>query len=155
MTDDTAALAAYMEEAMNPMPRIANTLLIVVPLPHKALSPNSRVHWRKLALEKKFAKTRGHAAANLAIIDSFEDRYTKMHGPLWKSASIKATFYLKDKRGMKSDQDNRIASLESVLDGIASAGVVENDRGFVWASPPIELRIDASCPRLEVEVAQL
>lgn len=109
---------------------------LVLDLPPKSLSPNARVHWRtKARAVKKY-----RFAAEMAAREHGVTRYASAH--------VATTFYVKDRRGLKQDADNLIASIKSALDGIADAGVVENDRAFTPLPPKLE--IDKENPRLEV-----
>jgi hypothetical protein len=127
-------------------------LTIILPIPDKALHPNSRVHWARKMKAVKQARLWAGAASTLEIIDCFG---RPPQPPRWKSASIRATFYVRDKRGLLADQDGRISSLKAYTDGIADAGVIENDRGLTWASPPIEHRIDRDRPRVEIQIEEI
>ena len=139
----------YIEEAER---GILSRVVVTVPLMHKALSPNARCHWATKARAVKLAREHAKASALLFLYDWGRENGIRFPPPRWSKAGIRATFYLRDRRGTDADQDNRIASLKATIDGIAEAGVVENDKGLVWASPPIAHAIDAKRPRVEVEV---
>lgn len=123
-------------------------LVIAVALPDKCLNPNNakRGAWfhKAKAGAKNTAKQRGHDAALEAMADA------GISAPRWARATVRTVFYLRDKRGLDADGDNRLASLKGTLDGIALAGVVENDRGF--RHEPIEHAIDRERPRVEITI---
>lgn len=114
-------------------------MTITLPLPHKHLSPNARCHWRAKARAVKNYRTAATAAAIIA-----------QHGERWEwgESSVLCRFYFKDARAR--DSDNLLASMKSAFDGLADAGIVENDRDFdhrpVWKSK------DKANPRVEIEI---
>lgn len=127
------------------------TITIPVPLPHKLLSPNGRTRsWRAKAAQVRLAKSQGCNAALIAMHDA------GMAGgpPKWKRATVRAVFYLRDKRGLEADQDNRQGSLKAHIDGIAASGLIDNDRGLTWLSPPITHAIDKARPRVEIVITE-
>ncbi|MDD4888669.1 MAG: hypothetical protein PHU85_01970 [Phycisphaerae bacterium] len=70
--------------------------------------------------------------------------------PRWESANVHAVFYHRTKA--RRDPTNLSSSLKHVLDGIADAGVVVNDR--VLSPPTVEDRIDRERPRVEITITQ-
>jgi hypothetical protein len=119
-----------------------NALTVTIEIPHRHLAANARVHWAAKAKVKKPTKERAFNAALIAMHDA------ALHEPRWKRATVRAVFFVKDKRGLLSDPDNRVYSLKTPIDGIAAAGVVENDRGLTWL--PVEHAIDKANPRVEL-----
>ena len=118
------------------------TLTITLPLPDPVLNPNGRKHWRAIAAAKKKARenARIHALAALG----------RRTPPRWKEAIWSATFYFKDAR--RRDKDNFISAMKAHRDGVADAGVVENDSGFVLL--PAVFCVDKARPRVEVEIRE-
>jgi hypothetical protein len=117
---------------------VRTSVTIELSLPERALCPNTpRVHWAAKAKARKKARE----AAHLAALDA-----CGIDRPRWKSATVQATFYLRDRRGLEADQDNRIGSLKAHIDGIADAGVLENDRGLTWK--PVAHDVDRKRPRV-------
>jgi len=99
-------------------------IVINLPWPPEALSPNSRKHWRRKA--EAAAKYRGDCcyasqAAGARCLD-------------WGGAKIGLTFQPPVKRDR--DADNLIAQIKSGLDGIADATGI-NDRDFRLGAPVI------------------
>lgn len=121
---------------------VSNTITITVPIPHKALSPNARVHWRTLAGQKKKAKDSGVAHAANALMEEW------IAPPMWMMATVNVQAFFKDRRS-KWDRDNFIASLKAYVDGITSAGVLANDRGLHWGEVDLS-GIDKANPRVEL-----
>ena len=120
-----------------------NRYTIVLPLPHKHLSPNARPHWRAKAKATKAARW----TSNLEALEA--------HGsctpPKWKSATVLIRAYFKDKR--KRDKDNIQASCKAYFDGLADAGLIDNDSGLTHL--PMEVYVDKANPRLELIVSKL
>ncbi len=103
-----------------------NRIEVPLSLPPKELSPNARVHWR---VKAKFTKSARSIAACSAIIASDMQRLG------WKAARVKCVFTFGDKR--QRDKDNLLASMKAYFDGLADAGVVENDSQLTYE--PIEI----------------
>lgn len=106
-----------------------NQIIITLPLPPKVLLPTARSHWRAKMRPKILQRQDACTAATAAI-------YSNRKGgcPMWKMAEVQATWYL----CRHNDSDNLLAWLKSSLDGIADAGIVDNDRGFVHL-PPVQI----------------
>jgi Holliday junction resolvase RusA-like endonuclease len=120
----------------------ARTLKIVLPWPAKELSPNARCHWA--AKHRQTSKTRGDA--KIAAIKAIRDAG-------WKTcelAKIEPVFYSPISR--RRDGDNAVASCKSIFDGLADAGVIQNDCGFAVMAPRFEKHADK---RLELIVTKV
>ena len=110
-------------------------ILIILPLPDRRLSPNARVCW-----QAKSKATKRYRAASFFIAQQFPRR--------WARAESEATFYFKDRR--RRDRDNLLASLKAAFDGIAAAGVVEDDADLTHL--PVRLEVDRIAPRVEIRL---
>lgn len=106
---------------------------VVLPLPGRTLSPNARVCWQAKARSVK--AYRGFAF-------SLAQRYPRA----WKAAEAEATFWFRDRR--RRDRDNLLASLKAAFDGIAAAGVVEDDADLTHL--PVRIEVDRENPRVEI-----
>lgn len=127
-------------------PHAKGTLQIVLPLPPKALHPNTaRVHWAARA--KATAKCRGEACFLTRDAIARQIGYATLP---WKAATIQATFYFRDKR--RRDKSNLNAWLKAAQDGIAEAGVVANDEAFTPLPPIVE--VDKASPRVVVTIEE-
>lgn len=115
------------------------TIVLLLPLPSKALSPNARVHWGALARAKRIYRSTAWA---LAL------EYTACRRPRHARATVQATFYHRTAR--RRDGDNLLASLKAAFDGIAEAGIVANDSGMTHL--PVIQKIDARRPRVEIVI---
>jgi hypothetical protein len=124
-----------------------NSITITLPVPHKYLNPNnagrSLAFARGKSRVKKAAKGNAYVAALAA---------SKSARPMWKRATIHATLYCRTHSGLRMDADNLIASLKPHADGIADAGIVENDIGLVWLPP--DRILDKANPRLVLTITE-
>ena len=118
---------------------------IVLPIPHKHLSPNARPHWRAKAKAVKGYRQGACFETHTAIECRVGD-----HPPNWGSASVLVRAYFKDKR--KRDKDNIQASLKAAFDGLADAGLIDNDSGLTHL--PMEVLVDKKNPRIELVVTK-
>jgi len=117
-------------------------LTIILGIPDRRLSPNVRQHWAALAKAKKKAR----AEACVLAKESMQSQGFR-EPPMWKYATVHVRAYFTTKRGR--DVDNFIASMKGTCDGIAEAGVLENDRGLRWGTVDLE-QIDRKYPRVEL-----
>ncbi|WP_309382026.1 hypothetical protein [Cerasicoccus frondis] len=119
------------------------TATIVLPLPPACLSPNNPPgsrggRMKKAAAVKKYRRQAKEATAALEIEGG------------WELATVKATFYHKQKR--RRDDVNHLAMLKPAYDGIVDAGLlVDDDSDHLKTLPPI-FEIDRRCPRVELLV---
>lgn len=124
------------------------TLTVIIPIPPAECSPNGRHHWRaKAAAVKKYRATCGA----LAIQAAQNAPWTNSR-PRWKRARIQAAFYVKTARGLKSDADNRLASLKAAFDSLTDAGILDDDRGITHE--PVTLAHDKDRPRVELTITE-
>jgi hypothetical protein len=108
--------------------RTVSRLEIILDHPDPALHPNGRAGW-----QKKHRLTKQHRAI-AAYATLAEMRRAKIKVG-WKAATIQATFVYTKRR--TRDQDGAIGSLKAYCDGIADAGLLENDSALTWLSPII------------------
>jgi crossover junction endodeoxyribonuclease RusA len=114
--------------------------MIVLPWPDKGLSPNARLHWSKLAANKKQARHDAHILATMALSLKQRRDIAAREGRI----DIVIRFYPPDAR--LRDDDNMVASFKAARDGIADALGVD-DRRF----RPIYQFMDPEKPgRIEV-----
>lgn len=130
--------------AMSDTPVIRLTL----PVPPKPLWPNARPHWSAKATAVRNARQVAWAYARNEVwrLDPVNHR-----PPMWPEAETRVVFYFATAH--ERDRDNAAASLKAYWDGIADAGVVDNDAGLIHFPP--EMRIDRERPRVEIEVTAL
>lgn len=121
-------------------------MTIVLPLPHKNLSPNARCHWRVKAQETAKMRHWSKVAAQAAMRED-ENRKVVASMP-WAESTARATFYFRTKA--RHDRDNCLSSCKSVFDGFTDAGVWADDSAVTHL--PVVLAHDKNDPRLEIEV---
>jgi crossover junction endodeoxyribonuclease RusA len=118
------------------------SITIILPIPVRKLSPNARVHWaEKAKLVRASRKT-----AHLAAVEALNLR----RPPGWVKAKMEVNAFFKHNRSR--DADNFMASLKSVCDGIADAGIIANDKGLWPERPTFEK--DSSNPRIEITITE-
>ena len=83
---------------------------IVLPWPHKSLSPNARTHHMALAAEKR----RARIAAFWIASEAMPRGYVAPSSP-----HVSLTFFPPDNR--LRDLDNMLSSMKAALDGVAEA----------------------------------
>lgn len=98
-------------------------MIITLPYPDRRLSPNARLHWRKLATVKAMARQDAKILATVAI----PLRIKKELAASEHNIPITVRIYPPDNR--HRDADNAFASCKALLDGVADALGV-NDRRF-------------------------
>ena len=122
------------------------TLTITVGLPHKALSPNARAHWRTVAKHKKAAKE----IANFESRLYFSGREGFSVCPCWTHARTSIKWYTKTIR--HPDPDNALASLKATFDGIRQSGLLADDNNL--SHDAIKFEKDAKNPRVEITITK-
>ncbi len=120
-------------------------LTFQLPLPDRALSPNSRNHWAVKSKAVKAARATAKEEAGRVLSDA------RMDAPRWKVARMDVVVFL-GPRNKQPDPDNLIASLKPYIDGLADAGIVENDKNL-WPERP-EIRRVERLPRIEITITE-
>jgi len=110
-------------------------VVIILGLPDRRLSPNARVCW-----QAKSRAVKAYRSEAFFIGQRFPTR--------WKAAEAESTFFFRDKR--RRDRDNLLASLKAAFDGIAAAGVVEDDADLTHL--PVRVEVDKANPRVEIKI---
>lgn len=118
-------------------------LTVTLRLPPRELSPNYTVGSRGGRMGKS-AKTKDYReASHWAAVCAATD------GPYrWPAASVQARFFFRDRR--RRDRDNLLASLKAAFDGLADAGVVQDDAGLTHL--PVIVDVDKANPRVELHI---
>ena len=114
---------------------------IVLRLPGKVLSPNSRSCWQARARE---ARNYRQACACRAIAALGGQR------PMRECATILAQFYHAQAR--RRDDDNLIASLKPARDGLVDAGLLADDVGVTTL--PVKRYLDRDNPRVVLTITR-
>ncbi len=119
---------------------MSRRIVVILPLPSPALSPNARVHWGVKAAAVKSYREVAWAHALREMLGE----------PPMDKATINPVFYWPDRR--RRDDDNAVASLKAARDGLADGGVVRNDADFVMAEA--EFHVDRENPRVELIIQE-
>lgn len=106
------------------------------------LSPNARMDWRAKRPYTVAARTEARLTA-LDQINRIRDWKPFERVVVWP------TIYVPAKRNF-FDDDNALACLKPYFDGLADAGIVQNDRHMKRMTP--EFRVDAARPRIELRI---
>lgn len=119
---------------------MSESITIVLPLPHRALSPNARTHWTVKAGVTKKAR-RLACEAVLA-----EDVKTAP----WHQVEATESFYYPNQRNR--DERNAVAMLKPTYDGIVDAGLILDDNHATLQHGPPTFQIDTQNPRVEITI---
>lgn len=119
-------------------------LEIELELPDKKLSPNTKPgsHGSRMAQMREVKKYR--TAAKLAFMVKFSSGFK----PRWKTATVAIQWC--HRTHMRPDRDNAVAWLKSGFDGLADAGLFDNDRGVTYL--PVEFQRDPARPRIVLTI---
>lgn len=117
-------------------------ITIVLPHPPAPLRPNARCHWRSKAQAVK-------AYRKLAQMRALE-ALAMRNPPMWERASVVVVW--RSTTARHPDPDNIIASLKASFDGLADAGIIENDKGL-WPERPI-IETKAHWPEVVLQVEE-
>jgi hypothetical protein len=117
---------------------------IVLPLPHRSLSPNAPVfsvggrinQAVQVRRQRKLAKERTEA---LGI---------ETHP--WAKVEVHCAFFHRQKR--RRDGVNHLAMLKGAFDGIVDSGLVIDDNSDIWSTMPPTFGTDKDNPRVEITV---
>jgi len=121
----------------------SEVLLITLPIPPAECSPNVRSHWAKKCRVTKKAREDAFLAAVSA-------RHASSLSFPFPGAVVRITWLSRDRRGLRADNDNRIASLKAYFDGITDAGVWRDDRGVEFRIASMD--VDQKNPRVILAV---
>lgn len=103
-----------------------DSITITVPIPDKCLRPNgNKSHWSKVS--------KARHAQRLGTFMECKKALAGRKSPMWEKCIVAPEVRFSTHHRM--DNDNIIASLKGVFDGIQDAGIVANDQGL-WASRP-------------------
>jgi crossover junction endodeoxyribonuclease RusA len=120
---------------------------IVLPLPAKVLSPNSRLASHGGVMMKAAATKRYRRLAREAV------EAEGVESAPWEYAKVAPLFYYRDKR--RRDQDNAMASLKAAYDGIVDSGLVQDDDYKHMGRTIPEFHIDREYPRVELIITRV
>ena len=113
-------------------------VIISIPIPPRALSPNGRPHFMAKAKAKRTQRDTANMGARAAL--------GRTPQPRWTHATVQLRWYAKTARW--PDADNAIGSVKGAIDGLVDAGVLLDDDNLTWL--PIERHKDKARPRVEI-----
>lgn len=115
------------------------TYTLVLPLPPRALHPNSRPCWQaKAAAKSKYRET-------CAMIAALDLRFGSELEHV-REATIQLRYFVK----RRNDPDNLIAWAKVAIDSLKVARVLADDDRVSY--PPVEQFVDRDNPRLELVI---
>lgn len=118
-------------------------MILDLPWPHKNLSPNARVHWRRRA--ELVAKAREDAYWRALEVPAVERK------PLSDAQALKLTLIFFNPTGrVRTDQDNSLAACKSLLDGIFLA-IKTDDSRIRETTICIGDAVPGGCVRIKLE----
>ena len=117
------------------------SVVIVLPLPARILSPNCPAGTRGGRFARAAAAKKYKRAAFFATLDAARD----MH---FDKANVLAKFYHKTKR--RRDDVNHLAMLKSAYDGVVDAGLLPDDDREHLRTVGAEFFVDTKNPRVEL-----
>lgn len=121
-----------------------DAIKITLPYPPKELSPNGGKRW--------FFQKVNRLKNECQLIAKMAANYSKPRGHKpWKEAETQIVFF-RVRRG-KIDQDNAINWCKAFFDGIALAGIIENDVGLTHK--PVLFEVDKENPHVEITLTKV
>lgn len=125
---------------------MTESVTIILPLPHKCLSPNKTVMSARAGMRKAAATKKYRSQAEEATLAE------GVESSPWEQATLQATFFHAVKR--KRDGVNYNQSLKPAQDGIVDAGLLVDDDAEHLTTLPPRFELDKACPRVEITVTR-
>lgn len=127
-------------------PKATESVLIVLPLPPRSLSPNVKAG----SLGGRMAHAR--AAKTYRSIGKDAAQAQGVESGPWGRATAAVTFFHHDKR--RRDDVNHLAMLKPAYDGLVDAGLLEDDDSEHLTTLGCTFKIDKKAPRVEILVTR-
>lgn len=124
-----------------------DTVVVVLPLPHRCLSPNRPPASRGGRLRKARETKRYRTLAREAV------EAMRLDAPAWERAEVEATFYHRDRR--RRDDVNALASLKPAYDGLVDAGLLVDDDHRHLTTRGATFEVDKAHPRVELRLERV
>ena len=121
------------------------SIMIVLPLPPRILSPNCPAGTRGGRFARAAAAKKYKRAAFFATLDA-------ARGMRFEKASVAAKFYHKTSR--RRDDVNHLAMLKAAYDGIVQAGLIPDDDREHLRTIGAEFFVDKKNPRVELTLTR-
>jgi len=120
------------------------SVIVVIPLPVRVLSPNVAV----ATPGGRFAKAAAIKRYRKLVYEAIQDE--RIESAPWNCVQVESVFFFQEKR--RRDTDNAIGRLKPVYDGIVDSGLIpDDDPEHMVRMPPI-FRIDPINPRLVLTI---
>lgn len=120
------------------------TLTLDLTLPDRKLSPNTKPGSKGSRMAQMRAVKDYRTKAKLAFMVAFSSGFK----PRWKTATVAILWC--HRTHMRPDRDNAVAWLKSGFDGLADAGLFDNDRGVTYL--PVQFQKDPARPRIVLTI---
>lgn len=123
---------------------MSESVLIVLPLPPRELSPNKPPGSRGGRMRKaRLVASYRRKAREAAEAEGVES------GP-WARATVAAAFFHAQRR--RRDDVNHLAMLKPAYDGLVDAGLLEDDDAEHLTTLPARFEVDKHHPRVELRI---
>lgn len=122
------------------------SVVIVLPLPARVLSPNCPCASARGRFMRAAAAKRQKQLAESATVEAAA-------GMVWHRATVRAVFYHKIRR--RRDDVNHLAMLKSAYDGVVLAGLIPDDDRAHLETIGCDFRIDRKNPRVELVLTRV
>ena len=119
------------------------SITLVLPIPHRCLSPNARVHWTVKAGVTKKARRLAREAVEAEEVCTAP----------WQAVEAQEAFYFPTNRNR--DERNAVAMLKAYYDGIVDSGLIPDDNHQVLSHGQPTFHTDKENPRVEITITQL
>jgi len=124
----------------------SESVIIVLPLPARVLSPNCPVGSIGGRFARASASKRYRRLSRDAVLAECIETAP------WKKVAVQAAFYHRAKR--RRDQDNAMASLKAAYDGIVDTGLVPDDDYEHMRREAPTFEIDREHPRVVLTITR-
>ncbi len=118
------------------------SITLVLPLPHRCLSPNARAHWTVKAGVTKKARRLAREAVQAEDV---------MTVPWGKVTATEAFFY---KAIRNRDERNAVAMLKAYYDGVVDSGLILDDNHNILTHGQPSFYTDKENPRVEITITK-
>lgn len=117
-----------------------HSLVVTLPLPPRALSPNARVSWQARARHTRRYRRDAYVLTIAAGGQNLR----------WPRAVAQATFYWPQEQ--RRDIRNAEHMLKPAYDGLVDAGLIPDDSAAVLTHQPTVFAADPAWPRVEIRI---
>ena len=116
---------------------------VILPLPSPYLHPNRQPGTRGGRM-RKHRLTKAYRSLASEAMDAVQ-----VESKPWTKAIITLVYFFKTKRNR--DDDNLAGWMKAGRDGLADAGIVNDDADFTYDPAP-RWEVDKTCPRVEITI---